>query len=126
MKSEALLIVADSEKDANMLYATGMFVPDPFIWLRDRGRTCVVMSDLEIDRARRQAKVDRVISFTRYRKQLQQRGNKAPKLRDVVVAVLRDVGIRSVTVPDNFPFLLGTHLQREGLHVRTPKHGIFP
>ena len=29
-----LLIVADSERDANMLYATGLFVPDPFIYLR--------------------------------------------------------------------------------------------
>jgi len=48
-----LLMVADSEHDANMLYAVGMFVPDPFIYLRIRGREMVVMSDLEIDRARR-------------------------------------------------------------------------
>ena len=25
------MMVADSERDANMLYATGLFVPDPFI-----------------------------------------------------------------------------------------------
>ena len=31
MKSETLLMVADSERDANMFYATGLFVPDPFI-----------------------------------------------------------------------------------------------
>ena len=35
--SENLLMVADSEHDANMLYAVGMFVPDPFIYLRLRG-----------------------------------------------------------------------------------------
>ena len=52
--SDTLLMVADSDHDANMLYATGMFVPDPFIYLRLRGRATVVMSDLEIDRARRQ------------------------------------------------------------------------
>jgi phosphoserine phosphatase len=45
-KPESLLMVADSEHDANMLYAVGMFVPDPFIWLRSRGRHYVVMSDL--------------------------------------------------------------------------------
>ena len=54
-KSENLLIVADSERDADMLYAVGMFVPDPFIYLRNRGRNYIVVSDLEIDRARRQA-----------------------------------------------------------------------
>ena len=50
-----LLIVADSDHDANMLYATGMFVPDPFIFLRLRGKDFIVMNDLEIDRARQQA-----------------------------------------------------------------------
>ena len=43
-------MVADTERDADMLYAVGMFVPDPFIFLRSRGRSYVVMSDLEIDR----------------------------------------------------------------------------
>ena len=36
--NETLLIVADSERDANMLYAVGMFVPDPFIYLHSGGR----------------------------------------------------------------------------------------
>lgn len=34
----ARLIVAESEHDANMLYATRLFVPDPFIWLEVRAR----------------------------------------------------------------------------------------
>src|SRR2546427_450359 len=38
MNRENLLIVADSEHDANMLYAVRMFVPDPFIYLRIRGK----------------------------------------------------------------------------------------
>ena len=35
--SDTILMVADSERDANMLYATGLFVPDPFIYLRPSG-----------------------------------------------------------------------------------------
>ena len=75
------LIVADSEHDANMLYATRMFVPDPFIWFETRGKSFAVMSDLEIDRARREAQVDRVLSFSRYQKQLKRDGVKQPRLR---------------------------------------------
>ena len=37
MPAENLLLIADSDKDADMLYAVGMFVPDPFIYLRLRG-----------------------------------------------------------------------------------------
>ncbi len=51
--SETLLIVADSERDANMLYATGLFAPDPFIYLGFGRRPLIVLSDLEIDRARK-------------------------------------------------------------------------
>ncbi|NDE30164.1 MAG: hypothetical protein EB076_08875, partial [Flavobacteriia bacterium] len=50
-----LLIIADSEHSADMLYATGMFVPDPFIYLRVRGRSFLCMSDLELDRAAKEA-----------------------------------------------------------------------
>ena len=53
--TENLLIAADSDRDADMLYAVGMFVPDPFIYMKLKGRCHMVMSDLEIDRSRKQA-----------------------------------------------------------------------
>ena len=46
-KAADVLIIADSEHSADMLYATGMFVPDPFIYLRLKGREYLCMSDLE-------------------------------------------------------------------------------
>ncbi len=61
---DALLMVADSERDANMLYATGLFVPDPFIYLSFGRRPWLVLSDLEIDRARREAPHCRAVSFS--------------------------------------------------------------
>ncbi|MDZ4343163.1 MAG: hypothetical protein U1E51_12105, partial [Candidatus Binatia bacterium] len=53
--NQALLLVSASEGDANMLYATGFFVPDPFIFFQHKQKKYVVMSDLEIDRAKKQA-----------------------------------------------------------------------
>src|SRR5664280_1850623 len=101
--SETLLMVADSERDANMLYATGLFVPDPFIYLRTTGRPLLVMSDLEIDRARAQAPHCRVASLSQYQHKLRDRGIRRPGLAPVVRQILREKGIRRVTVPDNFP-----------------------
>ena len=77
---EHLLMVADSEHDANMLYAVGMFVPDPFIFLRSRGRNYMVMSDLEIDRARKQAPHCRVLSLSRYQRKLRAKASSGPAL----------------------------------------------
>ena len=120
----ARLMVADSERDANMLYATRMFVPDPFIWFATRGKSYAVMSDLEIDRARKEAQVDRVLSLSRYQKQLKLAGVKQPRLSDVLNRVLREFRVRSVEVPANFP--IGLARQLRGLRVVVTPDPFFP
>src|SRR2546426_7656391 len=99
----ARVIVADSESDANMLYAVGIFVPDPFIYFEIAGKKHIVVSDLEIDRAKKQAAVDRVLPLTRYLNGLRGNGMKAPRLGDVLPAVLREHRVRAVDIPMNFP-----------------------
>lgn len=123
-RSENLLMVSDSERDANMLYATGMFVPDPFIFLRLRGRNFIVMSDLEIDRARQHAPHCRVLSLSSIQRKLKARGVKQTGLAPVVHMILREKGVRSVFVPHNFSLGLATELRRLGLTVK-PKKDFF-
>ena len=79
--SDTLLMVADSERDANMLYATGLFVPDPFIYLRSGGRPLIVLSDLEIDRARKLAPHCRAVSLSAYQQKLRRDGVEVPAPR---------------------------------------------
>ena len=59
----ARLIIADTEKHANLYYATRFLAPDPFIFAQVDGRGMIVMSDLEVDRAKAQARVDEVLSY---------------------------------------------------------------
>jgi Xaa-Pro aminopeptidase len=120
----ARLMVADSERDANMLYATRLFVPDAFIWLEVRGRTYAVMSDLELDRARKQAHVDRVLSLAAYQRQLKQAGVKQPRFSDIVNLVLRELRIRSVEVPTSFP--IGLAKQLRGVRLSVKPDPFFP
>ncbi len=125
-RADSLLMVADSEHDANMLYAVGMFVPDPFIWLRSRGRSCVVMSDLEFDRARKQARRCRVLSLSHYQEKLRREGVKQPALDEVVPALLREQGIRRVVVPQSFPYGIATALLRHRISVKARTGHFFP
>jgi len=121
---KARLIVADSEQSADLLYATGMFVPDPFIYFELRGKKYVVMNDLEIDRAKRSATVDRVLSYTPYQQRLQRAGVKQPRLADVLNLVLREHGVRTVEVPACFPYGLARKLR--GVNVTVAKDSFFP
>lgn len=124
--SDTLLIFADSERDANMLYAAGLFVPDPFIWFRHRGRSAVVMSDLEVDRARKQACVDEVIAQTGVSKPLEKKLGRRPKLAEIIAAVFKPRRIRSARVPSSFPLALAEQLRQHGIRVRADDKPFFP
>jgi Xaa-Pro aminopeptidase len=123
--SETLLIVADSEREANMLYATGLFVPDPFIYLNFGGRPLLVMSDLEIDRARAQAPHCRVASLSACQQKLRRDGVKSPGFARVIRQILREKKIRRAVVPDTFPLGLARELRKLGVKLK-PRIAIFP
>src|SRR5512135_3266577 len=61
---KATIFIAASEIDSNLYYATKFIAPDPFIYLEIKGERLLVMNDLEMDRAKSQAKVDRVLSYS--------------------------------------------------------------
>ena len=118
------LILAASEGDSNMLYATGFFVPDPFIFFEHRGRTHIVMSDLEIDRAKKEANVDSVLSLSDYWRRLKRQG-KATGTGDVLELIFKERGIRTLEVPSNFPVLLADDLRSRRFTVAVKKDPFF-
>ncbi|MGH7262762.1 MAG: M24 family metallopeptidase, partial [Candidatus Rokuibacteriota bacterium] len=83
MSDEALLLIAASESDSNLYYATRFLAPDPFVFLQVGGRKVLLMSDLEIDRSRAQARVDEVLSLSDYEGKARQRWQ-SPRLIDIV------------------------------------------
>jgi Xaa-Pro aminopeptidase len=124
---ENLLIVADSERNADMLYAVGTFVPDPFIWFTRQNRQFVVVSDLEFDRVQREAKHCRALSYTRYERRHERQNNGGfPGLSDVLHAILREHRIKRVTVAESFPLGLAKALRRHKIKVRLRDGSFFP
>jgi len=120
----ATLFIAASEGDSNLYYATRFVAPDPFIYMEVKGERLLVMSDLEMDRAKTQASVDRVLSYSELEKQAKAQGVKEPSTVDIVIVVLRDAKIRQLLVPANFPFIHATRLQELGYSMK-PKRDPF-
>jgi Xaa-Pro aminopeptidase len=123
---ETQLIVADSERDANMLYATGLFVPDPFIYLNFGRRPLLVLSDLEIDRARREAPHCRAVSFSAYQQKIRRDGVKFPGFPHVIRELLRENKVRRAVVPENFPLGLAKDLKDLGIKLKPRPGHFFP
>jgi Xaa-Pro aminopeptidase len=118
------LIVAASEHDPDMLYATRFFAPDAFIFLEERGKRTLVLSDLEIDRARKQAKADVFVSYSALEREVQGKQKKAPPYEKVLSHFLRKRGVRSALVPANFPLGFAQELEASKIRLRTT-NGLF-
>ncbi len=118
-------MVADSERDANMLYAVGLFVPDPFIYIRIDGQCHILVSDLELNRVRRHAKHCRIFSYTQCVEKLR-RKIKRPGLAAVVGDFLKERKLGKIYVPANFPHGLAKELRKFRIKVRVQKEGVFP
>ncbi len=120
------LIVADSERDPDMLYATRMFVPDPFIFLEHKGKRTVVLSDLEIDRGKKQAQADQILAYSKFEREVQGTAKRAPRFEKVVAHFLQGQGVRSATVPANFPLGLAEELSANKIRLQTTKDLFWP
>lgn len=120
----AKLIIAASESNADMLYATKFRAPDAFVFVEAEGRTAVLLSDLEVDRGRREAKVDDVLSFSEVEKAVQGAKKRRPSFARTVAAFLKSRGAKRVLVPGDFPLSYARALKKEKVKLR-PADGHF-
>ena len=122
--NETRLIVAPSDIDADMLYATKFWAGDPFIFLEQNGKRTIVLSDLEMDRGRRTAKVDEFVSFNQLEREVQGKAKEAPPYEKVLAHFLRKRGVKSAVVPANFPLGYARALARDDVDLATT-NGVF-
>jgi Xaa-Pro aminopeptidase len=114
-RAEARLIVAASEADANLFYATRFLAPDPFVFLWHGDEKILLMSDLELDRARAQAAVDTVLAIRQYEDRAKASGIERPSPVDALWEFLQERRIRSLLVPGSFPIEHADRLRQKGI-----------
>lgn len=123
-QTKTRLIVAASEHDPDMLYATRFFAPDPFIFLEQNGKRTLVLSDLEIDRGRKQAEADKILPYSKFERDVQGKRKKAPPFEKVLSHFLRKRGVRSALVPANFSLGYAQELTANKIRLRAT-NGLF-
>lgn len=122
--TQARLLFSESEHGADMLHATGFRAPDPFAFLESRGKTSILLSDLEIDRGRKEARVDEIVSWSELERKLSARSAGKPAPAAVIAAFAKARGGSRPQVPADFPLGLARELDRHGVTV-TPVEGMF-
>ena len=119
-------MVATSETDADMLYATKFFAPDPFVFLERDGQRTLLLSDLEIDRGRKTAQADEFLPYSQFEKEVQGGSRKAPSYDEVVTHFLKQQKVKSVLVPEKFPLALARRLEANQIRVEVSGELYWP
>ena len=124
MKS-ARLIIADSERNADMLYASGIFAPDAFIAVELKGEWHGLFSPLEVDRARKHSKFAQAHLDRPFREEAEKRGW-PPGSAATAAAFLTKHKVKKVKVPEWFPLAIAEQLRGWGFKVKAAEGAFFP
>lgn len=120
-----ILIIAASEQDADLYYATRFIAPDPFVFIQIKGRKHLLMSDLEVDRARSQSKVDEVHSTSRLAAEFKKKNGKRPSYIDLIEYFLKKRRVTSLAIPGNFPAEFLDSLRKRGFELTVKPDPFF-
>ncbi len=114
-----------SESDSNLYYAVKFVVPDPFPFFQIGNKKIILMSDLELGRAQKQAKVDEILSYSDLQIKTMRQGIEKPRVADVTAFFLKKNKIKKVQVPDNFNLGLADALRQRGIQVESKADPFF-
>lgn len=111
---KAKLLIASSENNADMYYASRILIPDEFVYLEMEGCRRIYVSDLEFSRALRESSVDEVFnSFS-----------KPEKYKNVLAWIIAENKIKEVLVPEYFPIKYADTLKKLKVKIEI-KSGTF-
>lgn len=119
MTEIAQLIVGVPERNADLFYATKFSAPDAFTFLAAGGKKIVVMSELEFERAKKEAMVDEVVLAVDLAKKPGYEGDSSdgPSHPYVMRRLLREYDVRAVRVPFDFPVRAADILRARGVTI---------
>lgn len=105
---DAYMIRADGS-DPDFFYLTSFDVPDPVVYLRTQEKDYLLVSPLEVSRAREEAQVDKVISTSKYREGDSR--EKVGAISDIFRQFFNELEVQNIGVPGDFPLKLADQLR---------------
>lgn len=121
---ENLLIIGDSESDADLYYATKFFVTIAVVYLEIAGRKILLLNDLEYGRGKAEAQVDEVVSTTPYEDRLRA-AKEVVRLTSILDLYLQERGVRELTVPASLGIGHAESLREKGYVLKVREEPFF-
>jgi len=121
----AKFIYDTAERCPDLYYACKFSAPDPFIFIETRGKKYLVMSDLEIDRTKKQAKGCKVLSLSKFTAKAAKK-SKTPSLLDTLNEIFKSLKVKKLEMPPASPFSLVDGLRKRGYKIQSGSTPFYP
>lgn len=115
----ARFLHAASESCADMLHACRMMIPDPFLWYSVDGQATIVVSALEVGRARKHAPKGLVVLSVDEAKAAWGMEDKASGAASLLLGLAKHTDVTTWEVPESLPYGLAKKLLDKGLQLET-------
>lgn len=123
--AENLLIIGDSESNADLYYTTRFFVTISVIYLEIGGRKILLLNDLEYGRGKTEAQVDEIVSTTPYEERLRA-AREQVRPTSILDLFLQERGVRELTVPAGLGVGHAERLREKGYVLKVREEPFFP
>ena len=117
-EADAYLMVSESAHNADMYYATRFLAHDSFLYFNSQTEKLLI-SDMELGRARKESKVKEVLPTSKYgiMEKLKKHRDADAAYCEMVCEFLRSENVKRIAVPYNFPVQLADCLRKAGFGV---------
>ncbi len=126
-KNPGVLLFADSEGCADMLYLAKLFVPDAFIALKTGRKRIAVAAQLEYGRLKRGPAFDEVLPLEEWKEKASRRfRKKGAGACEVIRLLAEEFNVSKFRIPEDFPAALAFRLKRAGVKLEFVHGSLFP
>ncbi len=115
LMSNAKLIYDSTERNADLYYATHFEAPDNILYLESRGKKYLILSDLELERGKKEAEIDTILSLSAIAQKAKKMGKEG--MVGIIDTLLKEFKIKKMTVPQSTSFALVDALRKKGYKV---------
>ena len=101
---KARLVIDSTKHSADLFYLTGFRAPDPIIWMQLGRGKILMLSELELDRAKKEASADLFVPLKTYFTKAMKLFSRTSLVHAAAV-FLKEKGVKRIEVPMSFPSL---------------------
>jgi len=123
-KPKTKLIYDCPDRNADLYYASHFLAPDDVLYVEHNSKKYLLLSDLEYERGKKEANVDRVLSLSAIREKAAKKGT--ANTVGLIDTFLKELKAKTIFTPRSTSFTLVDALRKLGYKIFPGEHPFYP